>query len=411
MAKIGVAKRVEVPMRVSGLMTLAFWMALLPWSGWSLGQEQPATPSRKADLPDDPVALSQRLVKLGWARFDHQCKAFGIEEVLETVALAHRLQMAAACVDDNDKAELAAAEELYRETERILATVENRCHQTSTPIVDCELARYRFHEAEALVAQHSEEKSVEIECRKRAVAAAMELRRALISAYKAGVLPWPHMLKLAWYPCEARITLADLTTDEPTQLAKMHVTVLEELLELADGVIQSRLEIYTTGFASLAEVELAMIERSRIAARLAEERGDVAEELAALQKIVDFRSARLRRAEQLSKIEGEANLDREKAEWQFHDAQVQLRVARLAYEGQAAGNDPSQIEIGIMSARRTKMEADSARARVHFLRVEALYSKGHFDEFTLVEAAVLARLTDMSLRQCRLDLERLQKRD
>ena len=192
-------------MRSSCILVQAIWAVFLAWPICCTGQPQTAGLSETVTLPNDPAELAQRLVELSRSRFDLQCKGFGVQELLEKLDLAHRLRVAAARLEDDEEAELAADEALLGELEQISALVEMRCQRHTTPIIDRELIRYRVQEASALVARHSGDKTTEIECRKKAVAAAAELRSALMVADKAGVLPWTDLLRLSQNSCQAEI--------------------------------------------------------------------------------------------------------------------------------------------------------------------------------------------------------------
>jgi hypothetical protein len=383
-----------------------------------MGQEQTASPSRAITLPDEPAALAERLVELSQARFDLQYKTFGVQEVLEKVDLAYGLRMAAARLEGNKEAELATAKNFHRQLQQISTAAERSYQGTTTPIIDRELVRYRVQKAAGEVARHAGNKTAEIECCRKAVAATAELRRALVPAYEAGVLPWTDMLKLSWHHCEARLALIDLTADEPAEAMKTRAAVLGELLDLADEVFEARDTLFKIGLVSSEDLDLVRVERSRIAAYLARERGNRDEELSAVRCIVDAQRSRLQRVMKSIRSGAVAHSEYEKAQSQVFDAEFQLSELQARHEFEEAqarhdfeegGHEPTHVELQLAHARLRKLKADLDQAHGNLQIQQILYSEGACDALAVIEAAVLDRLADISLRQCHLDLAELQK--
>ena len=334
----------------------------------SQGKEQ--TAAREITLPKDTAGLAQRLVELSRAKFDLQYKTFGVQEFLDMLDLAHRLRMAAARLEGDQEAQLAAAQGMHRQLEQISAVMEIRCRGTTTPIIDRELARYRVQEAAALVAKHADDRTAEIEHRRKAVVAAGELRRALTLAYETAVLRSTDMLRLSWYPCEARIALINLTIAETEEAKKARIVALERLLELADEAAKARRLVYESGLASGDELDLVLIEQCRIAARVAREQGDRDEELGAVRRIMDAHLRRLKRAYELSAKGVGTHSTREKMEMQSLDHQVQLIEVQRRHEAEEVGREAIRSLDILIAQQRFDMELlekDHEQARDKFV--------------------------------------------
>jgi hypothetical protein len=274
------------------------------------------------------------------------------------------------------------------------------------------LIRYRVREAAAQVARHAGDKITEIACRRKAVATAADLRRALIVAYEAGVLPWTDILELFWRSHQAEIALVEITADDPANAKMARAAVLGELMELADAVYRERQTLYKLGLTSWPDVQLAQVERSRIAVHLAREQGDREEELRAVCRVVDAQSSRYRRFLLLreNNVDFVASREFETVEWEFKVAQAQLVEVRARHEaGDASGEHKRLALVKIHTARCMKLEAEVQRARRDLAARKTAYQQGVCDALVVVDAAARHRLAELSLGQCRLDLEQLQQ--
>jgi hypothetical protein len=375
-----------------------------------MGQEQTAGPSETIALSDGPGGLAQRLAELSQARFDLRCKAFGVPEVLQAINLAHDLRIAAARLEGDEEAELTAIKELHRELEKIAAAVEKCCQGIAVPVVDRELIRYRIEESAALAAEHTADKTVEIECRRKAVAAAEDLQRALMAASEAEVLSLAQMLELSWHAADARIALIDVTTGEPAVAQQARAVVFGELLKLADESLQVVMRRYDIGLALLSDVELTRAERSRIAVRFAREQGDREEELRALEQISDVEETRFAHLRAASGGGRRRTVELENTLSRLADAQADLEIARHRHKAEDAGVERKrQLLLGIRRATSTRLKAELERASSALQRWKAGYQVGVCSEFAVVESAARRRLAEIRLRQCEMELARLRK--
>jgi len=377
-----------------------------------VGEEQTADPSKAIPLPNQPAELAQRLVELSRARFDLQYKTFGVQEFLDKLDLAHRLKMAAARLAGDEKAQLAAAQDLQRQLEQVSAAMETRCRGTTAPIVDRELARYRAQQAAALVAKHDADTTAEIDCCRKAVAAAGELRRALTLAYEAGVLPSTDMLRLSWHPCEARIALIDLTMPEPEEAKRARTVALEELLQLADKACDAKRSAYMAGLSPFVELYAVLGERSRIAMHLAREQGNRDEELKAAGQMIQADRSRLERLHELHErnvgLLAFDELEKAMMQLKVHEAEYLLIQHRHEAET-ASGEAARHLQIDAANATLHRRQHDLHEAHQTLLRLKHLHGEGGCYALAVVEAAVRERLVRILLQQGQLELAKLQQ--
>jgi hypothetical protein len=265
--------------------------------------------------------------------------------------------------------------------------------------------------AAALVAKHVGDRTAEIECRKNAVAAAGKLLRAVTLAYEAGVLSPIDMFKLSWHHCEARIALINLTIPASEEAKNARIQALQELLKLADMALETERIRYQAGLAPYAELESILVDQSRIAARLADERGNHDEELEAVRRIMDVYANRVRRCHQLHAVNQSCQSELDAAERQFKDIQVVVQEVELGHKIRDAGDENSHnVQISLAELSRLKSMADHRLADTHLSRLKLIHRAGGCDAFTVIEAAVRERLASTLLRQCELDIMELHKR-
>ena len=382
-----------------------------PTTQRSVGEEQTGDPSKAITLPDQPAELAQRLVELSWARFDLQYKTFGVQEFLEMLDLAHRLKMAAARLEGDENAQLVAVQDLRRQLEQVSAAVEARCRGTTLPLVDRELARYRVQQAAAQVANRAADKTAELECRRKAVAAADELRRALTSAYEAGVLPSIDMLRLSWHSCEARIALINLTVAEPEAAQRARIVALEELSRLADKACDVERSSYLAGLSSFFGLCAVLGERGRIAMHVAREQGDRDEELKAVGQMIEADMFRLERLRE-SHASGQERVsfgELEEAKMQLKDHQVELTLIEQRHTAETASGEAARdLQIAGANATCNRRQHDLHEARQTLWRLKLLHGKGGCCTFAVFEAAVRERLARILSEQCQQELAELQ---
>jgi hypothetical protein len=403
-------------MRQTRLAISFLWFVFLPWLADSVADEPSADSSREIDLPEDPSELAQQLVGLSRAKFDLHCKTFGVQEVMGMFDLAHSLRMATERRSSNEGAQLAAAEDLHRQLEELYDAVESCYQGTDQPIIDRELLRYRVQQTAALVAEIGGNKTTQLECTQRACTAAADLQRALMLAYEADAIPWNDMFAISWYHCEAKIALINLTTLEPVEAANDRAVAIEELLHLSDRLLGKRNWCADTGRWHCRDLEWGEIECSRIAARLARERGNREEEIIAHETLV---AASIRRRDCFSKLLDKAVLtssEFNKARLHVEDAELQLEEARARHkledfsrEGTQSGSDVESLELksSLAMVRSGKLDRECGELQRGLFLTMKRYSLGGCDALAVIEAAVCTQLVSTSLEQCRSDLEEI----
>jgi hypothetical protein len=362
-------------------------------------------------LPEKPNELGKRLVELSQARFDLQYKTFGVQEILDMLDLAHRLRMTAASLEDDADAQLTATQDLLHQIQQISATMDLRCQESTKPIIDRELARYRVQIAAAQVAEYSDDKTTAIECHKTAIAVAGELRRAVMLAYETGVLPPIDMLKLSRHSSDARIALINLTEEEAEQAKAGRVAAWEELAVLTDTVLEATRLSYTVGLVSFDELNTLICERFRIALQLAHEQDDHEGEVQAIRQILAAQRFQLERLSSTRNRTPDliSSGELHETEMQVKHSEAQLMELQATQGADELGEESAQmLQIQIANARKHRLMAELDEHRRRSIRLKLLWSKGGCHELNVIEAVVRERITELSLKQCRQGLAELQ---
>ena len=190
---------------------------------------------------------------------------------------------------------------------------------------------------------------------------------------------------------------------------KARAAVLEELLVLADEVLEARRTLFKCGLVSSNDLDMARVERSRIAACLARERGNREAELAALQGIVDDQSRRLERTRHSLEKGVVAHSEYETVDWEVKVAQVQLREAKARHEADDASREHRRLTLLEMQrATCWKLGEELEQAEHDLALRKSVHHEGASDGFAVFETAARYWLTKLSYRQCQLDLAQLQ---
>jgi hypothetical protein len=106
------------------------------------------------------------------------------------------------------------------------------------------------------------------------------------------------------------------------------------------------------------------------------------------------------------------NRELAQAEWDYQCAVVLLREMQVRHQVDGSTGSPRQqamIDVQLCSIAENKAMAEFQRAREDSARVQLAHEEGHCGAAIVIEAAARRCLGEMVLRQCQLDLERLEK--